>query len=207
MGQRRPPHAGPAPVAPQGATGTVPPAVLPVVGRRVARVLRLDRAVYAAIMADPGGPAQAAVVVAAVAAAAALGAAWVAGWHPGAVASAALAAVVRWLGWSALTALLARVLFRVRVARPPLAAALGYAQAPQLLAVAAVIPAVGPVLVVVGRLWGLAAGVQAHAAALPLGRGQRLTLSVLGFVLPLAAGIVLEAWLGGVGLGTAALRP
>ena len=193
-------------VAPRdaGPTTHLQPQSLP---GRVARVLRLDRTVYPDLARDPAALGQAGWIVAGVAAAAALGVALASHWHAGAIAGAALAAVVRWLVWTALTVALARLFFRTRIHWSDLAAAYGYAQAPQFLAVVGFLPIVGPLLIIISRLWTLLAGMQEARAMVPLRSRQRIAVSATTFVLTLLLAALVEAWLGGVGFLAALVRP
>jgi hypothetical protein len=177
------------------------------VWQRMLRVLRLDRSVFAEVERDPAGTRQATKVVAFVAAAAALGTALLGAWHPGAILGAALAALLHWLLWSGLEALAAGVLFRRPMSLERHLRALGYAQTPQLLALFAFVPTVGPWVVLGSRLLTLLAGNQALGAVFELHRRQALAIRLVSFGIAVVATAGVRALLGEVPFLTALLRP
>jgi hypothetical protein len=191
------------PAAGTPATGTRGRAVW----QRMLRVLRFDASVYAEVARDPTGTRQAARVVALVAAAAALGTVLLASWHPGAILGAVLAALLHWLLWSGLETLAARVLFQRQTSLVHHVRALGYAQTPQLLALFAFVPVVGPWVVVGSRLLTMLAGSQALGASLTLHRRQALAVRVVSFAVAVVAAAGVRAVLGEVPFLTALLRP
>lgn len=174
---------------------------------RMLRVLTFDRSVYEEVECDPTGTRQAAFVVAFVAAAAALGTVLLGDWHPGAIVGAILAALIRWLLWSGLDYLIGGVLFHKQMPLERLVRTLGYAQTPQVLAVLAFVPIVGPWLVVLSRLLTLVAGNLAIGHALELRLWQALAIRLVGFALAFAAAAVVQSLLGDVPFLTAILRP
>ena len=174
---------------------------------RMLRALRLDRSVYAEVERDPAATRQAAGVVALVAASAALGTVLLESWHPGAILGAVAAALIHWLLWSAMESLIGRVLFRRHTPLEGHVRALGFAQAPQLLAVLAFVPLVGSWAVVGARLLTLLAGNQALAATLELRRRQALAIRVASFAVAFVAGAAVRAALGDAPFLTALLRP
>jgi hypothetical protein len=177
------------------------------VGQRMLRVLRLDRSVYPEIERDPAGTAQAARVVAFVAAFAALGTVLLESWRPGAILGAVLAALLHWLLWSGLAYLLGVMLFRKRISAARLVGALGYAQAPQLLAALAFVPVLGPWIVVASRLLTLIAGNLALSDAFAVRLPQALAIRLLSFALAFAAAAAVRAVLGDVSFVMALLKP
>lgn len=195
-----------------------PPAPLPdeapgasrcagVVGRRMLRVLRLDRTVYEEVERDPRGTRQAAVVVTFVAAFAALGTLLIESWHAGAILGAVVAALLHWLVWSGLTYLLGGIVLRRRLSFEHVARALGYAQTPQLLTVFAFVPVAGAWIVVLGRVLSLVAGNLATGAAAETNLPRALAIRLLSFGVALAAAAGVRAVLGEIGFVMALLRP
>jgi hypothetical protein len=170
-------------------------------------VCRFDRTVYADVVREKGALRQAGRIVGIVAAAAAIGAMLIDGWEAGAIVGAALAAVAHWLLWTGLISLIASWVFRSGVAPRSLLAAMGYAQAPQVLAILGFIPVVGPVIVVISRLLAAIAGVQAMRATSDLDRRQRLATTIIAFLISLAVTTLLKAWAGDMGSWQALVRP
>jgi hypothetical protein len=177
------------------------------VGRRMLRVLKLDRSVYAEVERDPAGTRQAARVVAFVAAFAALGTVLLESWHPGAILGAMLGALLHWLLWSGLAYLLGMMLYRKRPAPASLVRALGYAQTPQLLATLAFVPVAGAWIVVGSRLLTLVAGNLAMSDAFEIRLHQALAIRLLSFGIAIAAAAAVRAVLGDVRFVMALLRP
>jgi hypothetical protein len=200
------PPAGPSPTSPPSDTSQAG-ASRRVLGQRMLRVLRLDRSVFAEVERDPAGTRQAMEVVAFAAAAAALGTALLGAWYPGAILGAALAALLHWLLWSGLEALTAGMLFRRPMSLERHLRALGYAQTPQLLALFAFVPTVGPWVVLGSRLLTLLAGNQALGAVFELHRRQALAIRLVSFGIAIVAAAGVRALVGEVPFLTALLRP
>jgi hypothetical protein len=177
------------------------------VARRMLRVLQFDRSVYAEIERDPAGPRQAARVVAFVAAFAALGTVLLESWRPGAILGAVMAALLHWLIWGGLAYLLGVMLFRKRISAARLVGALGYAQAPQLLAALAFVPVLGPWIVVASRLLTLIAGNLALSDAFEVRLPQAIAIRLLSFGIAFAAAAAVRAVLGDVSFVMALLKP
>ena len=171
------------------------------------RALRFDGSVYGEVERDPDATRQAAGVVALVAASAALGTVLLDAWHPGAIAGAVVAALLHWLLWSGLESLIGRVLFQRHTSLEQHVRALGFAQAPQLLAVFAFVPLVGSWVVPGARLLTMLAGNQALAATLELHRRQALAIRLVSFGIAVVAAAGVRAALGDVPFLTALLRP
>lgn len=174
---------------------------------RMLRVLMFDRSVYAEVERDPAGTRQAALVVTVVAACAALGTVLVGSWHPGAILSAVLAALIRWLLWSGVDHLIGGVLFKREMSWERLVRALGYAQTPQVFAVLAFVPVVGAWVVVASRLLTLVGGNLAIGHALDLRLWQALAIRLVGFALAFVTAAGVRAALGDIPFLTAVLMP
>lgn len=174
---------------------------------RMLRVLAFDRSVYAEVEVDPSGTRQAAFVVAFVAVCAVLGTILLDVWYPGAILGAVLAALIRWLLWSGLDYLIGGMLFHRPMSFEHLVRALGYAQTPQVLAVLAFVPVVGPWLVIGSRLLTMVAGNLAIGHALELRTPQAVAIRLVGFALAFATAAGVQALLGDVPFLTAILSP
>jgi hypothetical protein len=176
--------------------------------RRVARVFRLDRKVYAEIEADPHGVRQGALVVAVVAAAAVLGTLFSDDWHAGAILGAVAAALIHWLLWSGLLYLAATVLFKAPARMGAVLSGLGYAQAPQIIVALGFIPFLGIVLVLVSRVLSFLAGHHAMRATLKVEkRWQVMASTLVSFLITFAIAGVVRAVLGDVHLLDGLTRP
>jgi hypothetical protein len=175
--------------------------------RRAGRVCRLDRTVYADVVHEGSALRQAGRIVGIVAGAAAIGAMLIDGWEFGAIAGAALAAVAHWVLWTGLIAVIASWIFHSAVAPRSLLATMGYAQAPQAFAIFGFIPGIGPVVVLLSRLWSAIAGAQATRNTSDLDTRQRIAANVLAFVISFALTTLLKAWLGDIGSWQALVRP
>lgn len=169
--------------------------------------MRFDAGVYSELSHDPTVMRQAARVVGIVTATAALGTSIAVGWHAGAILGAALAAVVHWVLWTGLIYLIATTIFHSKAALPGLYGAMGYAQAPQVIAILGFIPVAGPLIVILGRLLTLVSGHQALVATVKLERRRMLATNILAFIISLIVTTLLKAWLGDIGNWDAAIRP
>jgi hypothetical protein len=159
------------------------------------RALAFDRSLYAEVAGDPQATRQAAAVVASVAASAAVGTVLLESWHPGAIVGAVVAALLHWLLWSGMESSIGRTLFGRRTSLEGHVRALGFAQAPQLLAVFAFVPTVGAWMVLGARLLTMLAG------------NQALAIRLVSFAITLVAAAGVRAVLGDVPFLTALLRP
>jgi len=131
---------------------------------RVVGALRLQPATFEEIEHDPRATIQAVIVVAAVAIARGIGARSVTGF-----AYLLLFGFVGWAVGSAVIWIVGTRLLRGRNTEADLSQLLrtvGFAQAPNVLAVSAVVPVLGWVLTIAGLLWSLAALVVAVRQAL-----------------------------------------
>ena len=175
--------------------------------RRVWRVCRLDASVYGEIENDPRGTWQAAGVVAVVAAAAVLGTIFTGDWHPGAIAGAVLGALIHWLLWGVLIFLVADLLFHAPTQRPAVVRGLGYAQAPQIVAVLGFIPYLGPVLVLASRVLVFLAGHHAMRATLRISRTRIMATTLVCFLITFGVAALVRALLGDVPYIDSLTRP
>jgi hypothetical protein len=137
----------------------------------------LDIATYEEVEHDETATAQAAAVVAMTAAAQAIGA-YAAGATS--ILGAAAAALIGWLAWAGITWLIGDKLFGGTATWGELLRTLGFAQAPNVLAVFGVIPLIGWVLNAVLLVWVLVAAVVAIRQALDFDTVRAILTAVLG---------------------------
>jgi hypothetical protein len=141
---------------------------------------RLDVATYEEVEHDQGATAQAAGVVALTAAAQAIAA------SSGGLASvfgAAAAALVGWLAWAGITYLIGDKLFGGTATWGELLRTLGFAQAPNVLAVLALIPLVGWLVDATLFIWVLVAGIVAIRQALDFDTVRAIATALIGGLL------------------------
>jgi hypothetical protein len=171
------------------------------------RVLQFDQAVYAGLVQDPAATAQASWAVGIAAAAAAIGTALMGGWQAGAILGAAIAAIVHWLLWTGLIYLIAATLFHSTTSLRRLLTAMGYAQAPQVIAILGFIPVVGPWVVLLSRLLTVVSTFQAMGSTIALDRRRQIATNVLAFAASFVVTTLLKARLGDIGPWQALGRP
>lgn len=175
--------------------------------KRMGRVLRLDKTIYAELPGDPTALRQATWVVRVAALAAAIGTALVADWHPGALLGAVVAAVLHWLIWAGVTFAIATRLFHSVVKPRHLVVSMGYAEAPAIITLLAFIPVAGSWIVVLSRALSFATGRQALQQTAALDGRRTAATAITAFVLGLAITALVKAWLGDIGPWAALLRP
>ena len=137
----------------------------------------LDVATFEEVEHDETATAQAAAVVALTAAAQAIGAS---GAGLGSIFGAAAAALIGWGIWAGVTYLIGDKLFGGTATWGELLRTLGFAQAPNVLAVFAVLPLVGWLVDAVLVVWVLIAGVVAIRQALDFGTGRAILTALIG---------------------------
>ena len=149
-------------------------------GRRVAGVLRLDGATFEDIEADRSATGQALAVVLLATVAAGLGAGLALG--PWALVRGALAAVIGWVMWAAVTFILGARLLpepQTRTDMGELLRVIGFSYAPNLFAILVFVPVLGVAVQVVVAFWLLATMIVAVRQALD----YRSTLRAVGVVI------------------------
>jgi len=110
--------------------------------------------------------------------------------------------IVGYYIWAYLTQFIGTRLFGGAADVGELLRTLGYATAPQILGIFALIPCVGSLVALVGALWSLVAGVVAVREALDLDTGKAVLTVVIGWLVV----FVISAVIGGaLGLGAAGL--
>jgi hypothetical protein len=157
--------------------------------QRLIGAARLEIDVYEEVEHDTDATHQAGAVVALVAAASAIG-----GLQHGAsgVISAILVSIVGWLLWAGITYLIGDKLLGGTATWGELLRTLGFAQAPGILLMLAVLPFVGWLLLPFVGVWLLFTGVIAIRQALDFGTGRAIATALLGLI----PYILLRAFLG-----------
>jgi hypothetical protein len=146
---------------------------------RLIGAARLEIDVYDEVEHDTQATTQAAGVVALVAAASAIG-----GLQHGAqgVLGAILVSIVGWLMWAGITYLIGDKLLGGTATWGELLRTLGFAQAPGILLMLAIVPALGWVLLPVVGIWMLFTAVVAIRQALDFGTGRAIATALLGLI-------------------------
>jgi hypothetical protein len=140
---------------------------------RMARVIRLDRAIFDDAESSAAGVGAAAQVVGIVAFAITIGTGLqiATGGLPrsanptGAMAGSLLAPFVHWLIWSALIFAVGGIAFQGAATFPATLRVIGFAMAPLALGIFSFVPIVGPVITIGGQLLSLRAGSMAVQSA------------------------------------------
>jgi hypothetical protein len=139
----------------------------------------LDIPTYEEVEADTTATGQAATVVAIVAVAQAIGAI---GHGAQGIIGGVVAALLGWLIWAGVTYLIGDKLLGGTATWGELLRTLGFAQAPGVLAVAAIIPLLGGFVLMAITIWMLVAGVIAIRQALDFGTGKAVLTAILGWL-------------------------
>jgi len=151
-------------------------------GDLVARMIgaaKLDIQTYEDVEADSTATGQAAAVVVMVAVASGIGAA---GGGLSSIVLAPVTAILGWLIWAGVTYLIGDKLFGGTATWGELLRTLGFAQAPGILYLLAILPLVGFFVRLVLPFWMLAAGVIAIRQALDFSTGKAVLTAILGWL-------------------------
>ena len=146
---------------------------------RMIGAARLDIDIYEEVEADTTATTQAAGVVAMVAIASAIGGA---GGGTESAIGGLIGAIVGWLLWAGITYLIGDKVLGGTATWGELLRTLGFAQAPGVLMVLALVPLLGGIVAFVVGIWILIAGVIAIRQALDFGTGRAIATAVLGFI-------------------------
>ena len=160
-------------------------------GDLVARMIgaaTLDIQTYEEVEADSSATGQAAAVVAMVAVASGIG---TAGEGLSSALLAPVAAIVGWLIWAGVTYLIGDKILGGTATWGELLRTLGFAQAPGVLYLLAILPLVGGVIRFVLPFWLLAAGIVAIRQALDFSTGKAVITAILGWLAILIPPMVL----------------
>lgn len=140
---------------------------------------RLEIDIYEEVEHDPSATMQAGGVVAMVAASSAIG-----GLPQGAegMVAAIMVSITGWLLWAGITYLIGDKLLGGTATWGELLRTLGFAQAPGILLMLAVVPALGLVMLPFVGIWMLFTGVVAIRQALDFGTGRAIATALLGLI-------------------------
>jgi hypothetical protein len=146
---------------------------------RMMAAAMLDINLYEEVEADTDATMQAAGVVALAAVASAIG-----GIGSGAtgIFGGLLGAIVGWLLWAGITYLIGDKLLGGTATWGELLRTLGFAQAPRVLLVLAIVPLLGWIVAVVVAIWVFVASIIAIRQALDFSTGRAIGTAVLGFI-------------------------
>ncbi len=146
---------------------------------RMKAAARLDTSVYEEVEADTGATGQAFGVVALASISAAAGGAL---HGPRGILVGLISVSLGWLLWSGVTYIVGTHLFSGTATWGELLRTIGYAWAPGVLYVFAIVPILGWAVEVVVGLWILVAGLIAIRQALDFGTGRALLTALVGLV-------------------------
>ncbi|CAN5603982.1 hypothetical protein BH23GEM10_BH23GEM10_07730 [soil metagenome] len=146
---------------------------------RMIGAAKLDIDVYEEVEADTDATMQAAGVVAIVALASAIGG--IGAGAAGAI-GGLLAAIVGWLLWAGITYLIGDKLLGGTATWGELLRTIGFAQAPGVLMVLAIVPMLGWIVAIVVTFWMLCTVIVAIRQALDFGTGKAIITALLGLI-------------------------
>ncbi|GLC23660.1 hypothetical protein rosag_01730 [Roseisolibacter agri] len=138
-----------------------------------------DVATYEEVEADTSATGQAAVVVVLAAIAAAIGNAFRGG--PG-ILGGLVSSLIGWAVWSGITYIVGTRVFKGTATWGELLRTLGFAQAPGVLMVAAIVPVLGVLVKIVIWLWMLGTGIVAIRQALDFDTGKAVMTALVGWL-------------------------
>jgi len=166
---------------------------------RIMRVIKLDFPVFKEIEADPNATSEAAIIVVVVTLISALGSG-MAMPHRffAAFVSEILSGVVGWVVWAAVVYFLGKSMFAGKGTLEGLLRVLGYASAPRLLGILAVIPCVGWLGTLAGVILSLIMGFMAIREGLDLDTTQALIVTVVGWIALVIVSIFFAIVFGGM---------
>lgn len=146
---------------------------------RMLGAARLDVDTYEEVEADASATGQAAMVVVLVAIASAIGGA---GSGASGIIGGVLTAIIGWLLWAGITYLIGDKMLGGTATWGELLRTLGFAQAPGVLLVLAIIPILGWAVQAVVGIWLLVTGVVAIRQALDFSTGKAILTAVAGWL-------------------------
>jgi hypothetical protein len=146
------------------------------------RIIKLDFAVFKDIESDPKATTEAAIVVAVASVLSAIGSAFASQRWLLAFLGGVIGGFVAWIVWSYVSYFVGSVLYKSQGTFENMLRVIGYASAPQLLGILALIPCVGWIGTLVGTLLSLIAGVMAIREGLDLDTGQALIVALVGWL-------------------------
>lgn len=166
---------------------------------RMVRAARLDPAFYEMVETDASYTRESAIVVLLASLAGGIGLMFGQDQGVKSLVVGIIATFISWLVWSGIT-----LLIGTRVTKGPqtesnmgeMLRVLGYAHTPRLLSVFAFIPVLGQILVFVGAVWSLAAGIVAIRQALDFSTARALVTVLLGWIVILLINVLTMGLLG-----------
>jgi len=156
-----------------------------------AATLNIDT--FEEVEADESATMQAAAVVAMVAVASAIGAA---GGGTTSIIFAPVGQIIGWLIWAGVTYLIGDKLFGGTATWGELLRTLGFAQAPGLLYLFAILPLVGGIIRFIVPFWMLWAGIIAIRQALDFSTGKAVLTAVIGWLAMIIPAMILGGMIG-----------
>jgi hypothetical protein len=154
----------------------------PVMIERIMRILKLDFSVFREIESDPNATTEAAIVVAITTLVSAIASAVGSDHAVASFVQAMINGFVGWIVWSAVTYFVGRSMFAGGGTLVQMLRVLGYANAPRILSVFAVIPCFGWLGVLIGWLLSIVAGIMAIKEALDLELGTAIAVVIIGVI-------------------------
>lgn len=161
---------------------------LDVIIDRAKRVMQLDQPVFRTIARDPNATQQAAIVVGIVAIAGAIGGATE---GIGGIVLGIVGAIIGWLIFAGLAWFFGTSIFGTPTTTTnweSLLRTLGYAQAPNVLAVFGFIPILGGIVAFIGSIWAIVTAIVAIRETLAFSTGRAIITAIIAAI---AAGLVM----------------
>lgn len=155
----------------------------------------LDVATYEEVEHDTDATGQAAIVVILVAICTAIGAVWRGGPS---IIMGPVSAILGWLLWSAITYIIGGKVLGGTATWGELLRTIGFAQAPGVLMIFAIVPLLGWAVRAVVAIWMLFTGVVAIRQALDFSTGKAILTAFLGWLAMIALAFLTggRSWLG-----------
>jgi hypothetical protein len=165
---------------------------------RIMGVFRLDSQTFEEVENDQNGTVQALIVV--VIAAICSGIGQLGSDEPGAgLVGGIIGGIVGWAVFAAFVTFVGTRLFATAETNADwsqLARVLGFAQAPNFLAVIGFIPVLGPLVAFVGAIWALIAAVIGIRQALEMSTGRAVVVAIVAFILEIIVIAIIAAIFG-----------
>jgi hypothetical protein len=172
---------------------------------RIIRAIRLDPTLYRQVADDPNTMTESAIIVVVVTFLAAIGNAIGLLIAKAGAGSAILSffntwlisgILIGWVGWAVLTYFVGTMLFKGKTDIPEMMRVLGYASAPRLLGIFAIIPCLGWIAALIGSILSLIAGIIAVREAMEFDTGNAIITVVIAWVIALVVSLIIGAILG-----------
>lgn len=164
--------------------------------QRVLRIIKLDFTVFQEIEHDENANTEAAIIVAVASLLSAIGSGVSGGSFWIFLVTLVFGVALNWLLWSYIAMLVGTRLFKGEATFWEVARTLGYANAPRVLGLLAVIPCVGAIAALVGAILALVAGFFAMREALDLTTERTLITILISWVIVVVVNIVIGLVIG-----------